>query len=293
MARQRTERAGHRWQPRLRGQPVLVAGRTRANRRVPRVRLETLRAYLARDRARTRRVKRAAVAAVVAGGALFALWALYQSPFASVRGVEVQGASVLTVSVVRDVAGLDDDNLLTPDFDGARERLLSLPMVKDAEVERDWPFGARITITERTAWGVWEAGGQRYVIDNEGVVVDLPAPKNAPVIVERQAVETPAIGDALDTDAIAVARLLVPTAERTLGRRVARLEFSDANGLTVVLASADSDAEVRVLFGGADSYEFKIAALYQVLRRAEEEGETVRRVDLRFGERVAVLTGGS
>jgi len=45
---------------------------------------------------------------------------------------------------------------------------------------------------------------------------------------------------------------------------------------------------VRVSFGGVDNYVFKLAALYAVLQRAENEGMSVHAVDLRFGDRVAV-----
>ena len=61
------------------------------------------------------------------------------------------------------------------------------------------------------------------------------------------------------------------------------LEFSRASGLTAVLAD-----DLRVTFGDAQGYEFKVAALFPVLQRAEEEGRTPRRVDLRFGDRVAI-----
>jgi cell division protein FtsQ len=222
------------------------------------------------------------LAAMVVGG-----WWLYRSPQLSVREVTVEGNVVLSPEVARSVADLEGRSIIRPDFEGARQRLLALPLVKDVRIDRDWPAGARITIVERVPWGLWSASGgsdQRFVIDEEGVVLDLPAPEGAPVIVQTDAASLSlASGDRVDPGAIAVARELVSTAERTLGRSVVALEFSRASGLTAVLTD-----DLRVTFGDAQGYEFKVAVVFALLQQAEEEGRTLHRVDLRFGDRVAV-----
>jgi cell division protein FtsQ len=253
-----------------------VAGRSR--RRWPRLRVPHW-------SARWRRVGLAALvlALVTLGG-----WWVYQSPLLSIREVTVEGSDALSPQVVRSTADLEGRSILRPDFSGARQRLLALPMVKEVQIGRDWPTGVRITVVERAPWGVWEAGGQRFVIDDEGVVLDMPAPEGAPVIVQLDAPAPLAPGDRVDPGALAVARELVPTAERTLGRRVIALEFSRASGLTAVLAGGPDRPALRATFGDGQGYEFKVATLYALLRRADEEGRTLRRVDLRFGDRVAV-----
>lgn len=221
---------------------------------------------------------------IIAGLAGFGGWWVYQSPLLSVRSVAVDGNGVLTDDVVRSVAGLDGDSLIQPDLEGARARLLALPNVKDVQLTRDWPAGVHIAIVERLPWGVWQAGGQTHVIDAEGVVLDLPPPAGAPVVVQTDAPATPlAPGDTVDVGTVAVARELVSTAEQTVGRQVLSLEFSQATGLTAVLSG-----DLRVVFGDVQGYEFKIAALYAVLEQAQAAGKELHRIDLRFGDRVAV-----
>ena len=211
-------------------------------------------------------------------------WFVYNSPMFSIRSVEVEGTSALPEQAVLDLADLRGDSVFSPDFEGARERLRALPLVLDVKVSRDWPNGAHITIVERLPWGVWQAAGQTYVIDGEGVILDLPPPAGAPVIVQTDMPAEPlAPGDRVDDGAVAVARELVSTAEQTVGRRVLSLEFSQASGLTAALSG-----DLRVAFGDAQGYDFKLAALFAVLERAQAEGRTVTRVDLRFGDRVAV-----
>lgn len=273
MAKQRTTRPGYRWQP--------VLG-SRLNRRVAgrtRWRLSSLSVPRWAARWRQAALLTLALAATVGGG-----WWLYESPLLSIQDVTVQGNVVLSPEAVRSVADIEGRNITRPDFEGARQRLLTLPAVKDVRIGRDWPNGAHITIVERAPWGLWQMGDQRFVVDEEGVVLDLPAPAGAPVIVQTDAASTVVLpGDHVDPGAVALARELLATAERTVGRSVVGLEFSRASGVTAVLSD-----DLRVTFGDVQGYEFKVAALFAVLQQAVEQGRTVHRVDLRFGDRVAV-----
>jgi cell division septal protein FtsQ len=211
-------------------------------------------------------------------------WWLYESPLLSIQDVTVQGSVVLSPELVGSVADIEGRSITRPDFEGARQRLLALPAVKDVRIDRDWPNGAHITIVERVPWGLWQMGDQRFVVDEEGVVLDLPAPAGAPAIVQTDAASTVVVpGNHVDPGAVALARELLATAERSVGRSVVGLEFSRASGVTAVLSN-----DLRVTFGDVQGYEFKVAALFAVLQQAAEQGRTVHHVDLRFGDRVAV-----
>ena len=87
----------------------------------------------------------------------------------------------------------------------------------------------------------------------------------------------------MDAGAIAVAHELVASSEQTLGRSVTGLEFSQASGLTAVLEN-----DLRVAFGDDQGLDFKVAALFAVLEDAAAEGRSLKSVDLRFADRVAV-----
>jgi len=277
VSRPRAIRAGHRWQPTLteRGAPERrVAGRRKLTLPKLRIRMPYLAAYW-------RQVAIAVVAASLVG---VGGWWLYHSPLLTIRDISVTGNGVLSEDVVRDIAGLHGESIVRTDFAAAEERLLAQPTIKEAHVSRDWPNGAGVTIVERTAWGVWQVGNDRFVIDNEGVVLNLPAPEGAPVIVQTDAsLPAPDEGQRVEIGAVRVASRLVATAQQTLGRPVVALEYSQARGLTAVL-----DGELRVAFGDAQGYDFKVAALFAVLQRAAEEGRSVKSVDLRYGDRVAV-----
>ena len=120
-------------------------------------------------------------------------------------------------------------------------------------------------------------------------MLDLPAPVAPPLIIQTDAsVATLTVGDQVDAGAMAVVTQLVATAQQTLNRSVRSLEFSQADGLTAFFTSRFGGPDLRVVFGDAQGYDFKIASLFAVLTQAEQEGRVLSRVDLRFGERVAV-----
>ncbi len=277
MARERPLRPGDRWQPALGGRPKRrVAGRLRW--RMPRM-------SVPRWSIRWRR----AIAPVLAVTALsLGGWWLYHSPLLSIQDVAVEGNQALSADALRGIAALEDQSIIRSDFAGARERLLALPQVKDVAIDRDWPNGVRITVVERSPWGLWQVGGQRFVIDAEGVILDLPAPEGAPLIIQTDAAALPlAPGDMVAPGTAAAAGRLVAEAQRTLGRPVVGLEFSQSSGLTVLLAGGAEGGSLRIAFGDAQGYEFKVATLFALLQRAEQEGRSLSRVDLRFGDRVA------
>ena len=274
MARGRAGRPGNNWQPVA---VKRVAGRTRLN--LPKVKAPALPKNWRRFA-----IPVAIIAAVAVGG-----WWLYNSPLLSIQDVKIEGNSVVSSDFARTVAGLNGQGIFEADLEVARARLVALPQVKDVEISRNWPNGVTITLTERTAWGLWQLGSTQYVVDEDGVVLGVAAPAGAPLIVQRDASTVSlTLGDRVDAGAMGVATQLVATAEQTLNRSVSSLEFSQAQGVTAVLKSKTGRPDLRVVFGDAQGYEFKIASLFAVLRQADQEGRVLSRVDLRFGERVAV-----
>lgn len=64
-----------------------------------------------------------------------------------------------------------DQPILTFDPHEARERLLQLPWVREAEVERLLPDRIKVTLTERVPLAIWQLEGQLHVIDDLGQII--------------------------------------------------------------------------------------------------------------------------
>ena len=92
-----------------------------------------------------------------------------------VRQVEIDGATNQPrLSIYREVLDGGSDSMLLADLDAMRERLVALPWVKDASIQRRWPDRLHITIEERKPAAIWQYKGRLRLIDAEGMV--LPAP---------------------------------------------------------------------------------------------------------------------
>lgn len=219
-----------------------------------------------------------ATLAVLAG---VMVW-LARSPYFTVTEVRVVGAKSLDPEAVRDASGLLGQSVFDLDVAGARARVLALPNVESAQVQRIGLNAVRIRVTEREAWALWQVQGRRYAIDARGYVLDRTLPdEGAPVIVNTDAVQAPKPGDRVDPGAVEIVRTLT---ERTgaLGASVERWEYRQRDGLTAVL-----EGGLRVTLGDARDMEYKLAALQALLAETERQGQRAQAVDLRFGDRLS------
>jgi cell division protein FtsQ len=207
--------------------------------------------------------------------------ALYLTPVLRVQVVEVTGAQTLDAYSLVEMSDLKGHSMFTAPLDEAQQRLAALPLVKSARAERRWPHTVRLVIQERQPWGYWYTQDKEYVVDADGVILEgaMPAP-DAPIIYQQDSSGQFQPGGAVDPDAVRLAQDLMESLPATLDLAVARLEYNNREGLSLV-----ADAGYRVVFGDSHGFEFKLAvwqALEQRLGRQEIEGHVL---DLRFGDR--------
>ncbi|MGD9481899.1 FtsQ-type POTRA domain-containing protein [Streptomyces sp. TRM70308] len=110
----------------------------------------------------------------VAGLVGFGLWALYGSTWLRVERVSVEGTRELTRDQVRSAADVPEgDPLAAVDTDAVAHRVTeALTRVAEVEVERDWPHGITLRVTERTPELVMPKPGREGTfveVDAEGV----------------------------------------------------------------------------------------------------------------------------
>lgn len=206
---------------------------------------------------------------------------LYESPLLRVQNVEVVGTAAVSPQQVEQLAGLDSKSLFRLDFSAARERIQYLPMVKSVQIERHWPQTIRIQVTERAPWGFWQAGQDRYVIDDEGIVLqDAQPPAGAPVIRDLGNPVRLVPGDHVDADAVALTRSLVEVLPQKLDLHIASLDFSPATGLVLT-----TDAGYRVVIGDSQNMEYKLAVWREIEDQLGRDTMAGHVLDLRFGDR--------
>lgn len=210
---------------------------------------------------------------------------LYNSALFEVKDIDVSGQSGLNREVVVELSEADGVNLFTVRLGRIEERLEANPYIESAKVTRDWPDGIDITIVERSPVGVWQVGGQSFLVDEGGYVlsalVDEPPANTLPIVAIDAAVPVP--GERIDADALALVPDLMTAVPRATGERIVSFEYSSSEGLTSITESG-----VRIVFGDSKDYEYKLAALGGVFNEAREQALPFSVIDLRFGESPAL-----
>ena len=115
-----------------------------------------------------------------------------------VRQVEITGAvNQPRLSIYRELLQGGSDSMLLADLADMRARLVALPWVKDAEIQRRWPDRLHITVIERKPAALWQWQGRIRLIDAEGQVLpaaDLAPFAGLPLLVGEEArLQAPAI----------------------------------------------------------------------------------------------------
>ncbi|MEU4211465.1 FtsQ-type POTRA domain-containing protein [Streptomyces sp. NPDC026206] len=116
-------------------------------------------------------------------------WALYGSGWLRVTRVDVSGNTVLTPDEVREAAEVPlGAPLASVDTDAIAERLRNrLQRIEAVDVERSWPRGIGLKVTERQPKALLEKGGKFIEIDGNGVrfaTVDQPVQGVPRLVVE-------------------------------------------------------------------------------------------------------------
>jgi cell division protein FtsQ len=95
--------------------------------------------------------------------------------------IQISGLNVLDEETVADIAGIrPGGSLVLLDARAARERLEELPFVAEAKVQKFFPGGLKVEITEREPFAVWQKDGALSIIDRHGVILRPANPNRLP-----------------------------------------------------------------------------------------------------------------
>ncbi|HYM84567.1 MAG TPA: FtsQ-type POTRA domain-containing protein, partial [Candidatus Dormibacteraeota bacterium] len=182
-----------------------------------------------------------AAALLVMLGAVAAGYGLVGSPVFALERLDIRGATLTSEDQVRETLGLPVGarvNLVTLDTAELVGRLERLPTVRAADVAVGLPGTVVVTVTDRAAILVWQAGDRRLLVDVDGHVVaeltagaPLPDP-SLPVISDSRA----------SAGALAVGSTLDPI-DLDAARRLASLRPADVASAASALAVAVDETD--------------------------------------------------
>ena len=225
---------------------------------------------------RMRRRLVAAAVATVALGLLYQFW-LRDSPLVAVNDVEVTGLTTKDGprirSMLASVAG--DMTTLHVRVDELEEAARQFPVIGAIEVERDFPHGLRIAVTERRPAGLVSIDGIPLPVAADDTVLRGLSPEEGLPLLRMDKPTT----DGRVTDPRTLRALVVAgAAPGPLPERIERVSEGPARGIVVQLEEGP-----EVIFGDADHAATKWAAAARVLADPEAEGASY--VDVRLPER--------
>jgi cell division protein FtsQ len=208
-----------------------------------------------------------------------------------VRRIQVQGLNQLSrgevLALLDDLRGL---NILAVDLEACRRRLLTSPWVAEAALRRRLPSTIEVLIAERRPIGLARVGGDLFLIDDRGGLIEEYGPKYAeldlPVIdgLLPAGAGGPA---ALDERRIGLAVRLLDSLQRRpdLLEQVSQVDVSDPRDAVVILAG--DTALVRL---GDAQFADRLQSYLELAPKLRERVPGIDYVDLRFGDHVYVGT---
>ncbi|MDQ1680674.1 MAG: cell division protein FtsQ [Frankiaceae bacterium] len=196
---------------------------------------------------------------IVAGVAAVAgsVWLVLFSSVLGVHGVAVVGAQRVAVADVLRVAAVPAGQPLARlDTAAIAARVRTLAPVDRVVVQRQWPRGVRLVITERVPFAVVTIAGQSWFVDRSGVPFDRGGAARSSL--PHMSTPHPGVGDAATTAGLDVLAAL-PSAVLA---EVQSIDVPGPEQVTLRLAGGKS-----VVWGSADQTPEKAAVLPSLLKQ--------------------------
>lgn len=263
--------------------------RTRSNRTAVK-RVTVSRGSKERSSGPRQAILRFLIAAVIACGGYFG-WLGYQwfahAEVFQISGVDVKGVRRLSENEIRDIGGIfAGQNIFLVDIEAAARQARTHPWVKDVRIHRRLPNRISMLITERTPHAVLDAGGERYLIDDEGVAIERRAkrgdPPELPLVIIRDCAVS--LGERVGAKGIHGATALLSELAARRGWRLAEVSIKADSAESISLAYAGHEFKM-----GGGNYGEKLRRLGEIMADVKQRGQDFAYVDLRPERQAAVM----
>jgi cell division protein FtsQ len=234
--------------------------------------------------------------AVIAGVLMFGIYRgadlVAQAHVLQIERFVVHGNEHLsTGEVVAVLGGLRGQNLIRCDLDGWRQRLLSSPWVRDADLRRSLPSTVEVFVSERRPIGIGRIDGQMYLVDERGAIIDEFGPQytefDLPII---DGLLVPS-DDGTITDGVRAdlaARVIAALrAKPDIARRLSQVDVRDPRNAAVILSG-----DVAALQLGDQQFLPRLQSYLELAPALRERVADIDYVDLRFAGRIYVRPAG-
>jgi cell division protein FtsQ len=230
---------------------------------------------------------------VLAGAGWWCAVGLLGAPSLRVEHLSVAGTEHLSVAEVSGLLeGLKGRNILFVDLEEWRAKVLESPWVGDATLRRELPRTIAVEVVERRPLAISRVGGELFLIDDHGLVIDEYGPRYAQFDLPILDGLSPAAGPGAASNELRVglaSRFLHDVRSKPeLARRVSQVDVSDPKDAVVIV---DQDtARVRL---GEEQFVERLQSYLEMASALRDRVPAIDYVDLRFGERWVVGSQGA
>jgi cell division protein FtsQ len=184
--------------------------------------------------------------------------------------------------------GLRGENIVSTDLERWRRRLMASPWVRDAALRRSLPSTIEVLVWEREPIGLGRIGGEIYLVDDRGVIIDQYGPQYAdldlPIIDGLGAAPHDAGTLTDEARADLAARVIAAVKSKPkLAARLSQVDVSDLHNASVILTGDPTMIQL-----GEDQFAQRLQGYVELAPALHERVADIDYVDLRFGDRIYV-----
>lgn len=196
---------------------------------------------------------------VAIGGLLY----VFTSSHFNVHQITVEGNELVADKVIAELAHVYEDPIWLIDSHTAAQQILANNYVEHVSIRVAVPDQVYITVREREPEVYWKVGSAYYLVDKEGVVLDIASepPGDFTVVVQDSTNPFLSPGDRIDPDAVDLAHVLTVrlASETNIPPFIVGWDF----GLGVYVKT---QGDQLIVFGKSENLDRKIAVLNYLLQ---------------------------
>jgi cell division protein FtsQ len=220
------------------------------------------------------------VGLAVLWGASSLLYDVVSSPDFTIGRVSVTGNRLLTPEEVELTASASGLNVFWIRRAELGRRLQLLPPVESAWVALELPDHVLIEVKEREPVAIWLTSNTPYLVDRDGLVLAARQPSKPLLMVHDPTDQALVPGDRVNAEAVRNIASIDGLLGATFGDQQRQYEYLPSTGMNVVQSVGP-----RLILGGADDLDWKMAALQTIVKHLQSERTNAELIDVRFRER--------
>jgi cell division septal protein FtsQ len=165
---------------------------------------------------------------------------------------------------------------------------MASPWVRDAALRRSLPSTVEVMVSERQPIGIARVGGEMYLVDERGVIIDQYGQQYADLdlpIVDGLSASPADTGSMTDEARAELAARLIAALKGNpeIARRLSQVDVTELHNASVILSG-----DHAVIHLGEDHFLPRLQGYLELAAALRERVEDIDSVDLRFDDRIYV-----